>query len=1574
MSSENIDLMDRVHELSTELPAHDVGGRGEEIASETIGDMFVKLGLKTDIDGFTCPGGLRIVRSVYMLLVVAAAFICFASPSLSALAVVLAAAGLVLIYFSFFKTDVLAKLFIKTESQNVIGRYIPPALSTSPRRSKIVIAAHYDVERPSIFHMPALRAYYPIVQKAVIIACAVVLLCCILCLFPLPDVVKTVFAVIALIGAALMIFSIVNQLSAALLKPSKGANSNASSLATMIALAEKVVTAEVVTPKQDQEQEAMTSMRPIDSSIDAELAYDSHGAGPTSNSDVYRDSRADNENYGDETFVKRGKEGQYESEFARLAALAQKRQQATEQENAQSKGEDQDPGSHAGSEVAAAISQAEAAASDASGEGSSIIFVDTPASVAAKLSQQDKQSDASDSNQLRTPSSEQTETFDPNQIETSGSIIFVDTPASVAAKLAQQGKQAEASDSQPTTPSSESTSSAVSSSEVSSLGSPLGPSDSAAVGSVPEQGAQAPREQEARPQAEIDASQQGFSASSFAPTDVSTEAMQLAESAAISASKASRATRPIMSAQFSRDSKFYRSQNARRAEVSRTPVRSSAAKSRNQRPRKSRMPSWWSKVKEDKDQGIIGNKQEESSSRSRFADAPAYKDPDGSIAAEEARRFIEAKEAARKAAEEERKAAEEAARKAAEEARQLAAEEARKAAEEARRAAEEQTRETEEEQAKLKAAEEARRKAAAKTAEAAETQEESAESEPAAEGSAAEVAAASAEVEDSAGSAAAVGVAAEDSATASAEVETEDTGKTDVESESSTDTSVEADAEAESEATTEADAEAEADTATEADAETETDTAIEADAAAEADATTEAEAETETEAEAEATSEDSAKEAPAASTEAEATSKPAESGESTESGEPVVEKSETAEPESTEAKDTTDAESPETVRPESTEAEDTTDAEPSEAAEPESDASAATTPESADAEESVSEADADKATDDTHPSASSANEDESSQAASSDSSTSTEAAETVDSDSEEIEEIQAEIVFESDAVDVSENIDTAAGQEADAPGYEDVDGSAAGVVDPGSTIAYTPKPISQWDRIAAVSAKARWHREEEEVPPVPEPVEIPLREPESEPGWPSGSYRFARSRYTADNDENQQAFHEEISDFSRDNYLQADSRGRKADYEQSSSLDLSDMSAITEDLHNILSGGADSVGTDSVGADSAGADSAGAAGAPQADAASALQTDSANVPQVSNLPSNEGLKSDSKHGRSSTEVVRESLLDLPLVGSNETEITMSGDSRQRGLDLGGLTEQDSRSNTLGQTNLTGAFAPLDASGVMPAVTSEMLNQYNEGESLYIDDADDSSFNALYNDEGSYVGAINVEPAKKRRFSFFGNRKSKKRRREELETSASEWLGVSDDYDARVEGGYIGSWDNFDEDDSDWRGGAFGAPSESANRDAIDALSDELLNKEIWFVALGAAGASNAGMRDLLKTHASELKHARIVNLDSIGAGDLFYTTAEPKGFFSRQVDPRMQKLVQQAARAARVDIEPTNLTWKNTQATTAMDMRARAITIIALDENGTIPGWRWLDDTEDIVSRNNLNDVFKLLIELIKNC
>ncbi len=191
-------------------------------------------------------------------------------------------------------------------------------------------------------------------------------------------------------------------------------------------------------------------------------------------------------------------------------------------------------------------------------------------------------------------------------------------------------------------------------------------------------------------------------------------------------------------------------------------------------------------------------------------------------------------------------------------------------------------------------------------------------------------------------------------------------------------------------------------------------------------------------------------------------------------------------------------------------------------------------------------------------------------------------------------------------------------------------------------------------------------------------------------------------------------------------------------------------------------------------------------------------------------------------------------------------------------------------------------------------------------------------------------------------------------------------------------------ENWDEDDDfGWKGGAYFDEGDSAfeaakaraaeiRESVIEMTEQDLLDKEVWFVALGASSANNRGMKNFLELHGSELRGSLIINLEGVGAGDIKYVDFEGTGK-SHRSDRRLQSLVKKASKEITgKELRPQKLDWRNTDATPAMLEGMRAISIMGFD--GPAPAnWHWTTDTSDAIDPDNLEYVTKLLLKVIEN-
>ncbi|MDR1183251.1 MAG: hypothetical protein LBK67_00460 [Coriobacteriales bacterium] len=326
------------------------------------------------------------------------------------------------------------------------------------------------------------------------------------------------------------------------------------------------------------------------------------------------------------------------------------------------------------------------------------------------------------------------------------------------------------------------------------------------------------------------------------------------------------------------------------------------------------------------------------------------------------------------------------------------------------------------------------------------------------------------------------------------------------------------------------------------------------------------------------------------------------------------------------------------------------------------------------------------------------------------------------------------------------------------------------------------------------------------------------------------------------------------------------------------------------------------------------------------------------------------------------------LFDLPTLSA---EHTGNIPAQQAGFDAEPVAREELFSAEDSVVSATGSFMPLGTTGVMKPVGGELLSYHNEGE-IYIHDADDTAISERYSQTGEYSEPELVNIPESRVKSFLGSvgdRLSGKKK-EKLESSPSAWLGVDERFDARKEGSAIGSWENFGEDD-DWNGGAYGGATYEENVKAVVSLSHELLDKEVWLVALGANESKNAGLANLFANHSSELKSALFVNLLGVGIGDLVFTVSEGN-YRPAQTDHRMQSLISSAAQSMAIPIGPVKFSAFATDCTETLKRGGRAISIMGLKKQVPV-GWRWSDDEVSRLREDNMSDTAALVIETIKN-
>jgi len=144
----------------------------------------------------------------------------------------------------------------------------------------------------------------------------------------------------------------------------------------------------------------------------------------------------------------------------------------------------------------------------------------------------------------------------------------------------------------------------------------------------------------------------------------------------------------------------------------------------------------------------------------------------------------------------------------------------------------------------------------------------------------------------------------------------------------------------------------------------------------------------------------------------------------------------------------------------------------------------------------------------------------------------------------------------------------------------------------------------------------------------------------------------------------------------------------------------------------------------------------------------------------------------------------------------------------------------------------------------------------------------------------------------------------------------------------------------------------GANSNASGAAALLRLAEHLSeaplqNADVWLVATGSHEAWMSGVRHFLTSHKLDKAHTYILNIESVGAGDLRYCSAE--GLLSpAHGDRRMRE----AADAVAPDygLTPAKLRAIPSEAHVPLSRGYKTLSIIGLDQTGLPPHWNCISD------------------------
>lgn len=122
----------------------------------------------------------------------------------------------------------------------------------------------------------------------------------------------------------------------------------------------------------------------------------------------------------------------------------------------------------------------------------------------------------------------------------------------------------------------------------------------------------------------------------------------------------------------------------------------------------------------------------------------------------------------------------------------------------------------------------------------------------------------------------------------------------------------------------------------------------------------------------------------------------------------------------------------------------------------------------------------------------------------------------------------------------------------------------------------------------------------------------------------------------------------------------------------------------------------------------------------------------------------------------------------------------------------------------------------------------------------------------------------------------------------------------------------------------------------------------LPNADLWLVATGAHASWMSGTRHLIATHEFERRHTYLLNIESVGAGNLHYLTREGM-LQAANASPGMVRAAEETG--GPFQVQPAELRAVPTAAALPLARGMHALTVAGLDEAGLPVNWNLRSDT-----------------------
>lgn len=155
------------------------------------------------------------------------------------------------------------------------------------------------------------------------------------------------------------------------------------------------------------------------------------------------------------------------------------------------------------------------------------------------------------------------------------------------------------------------------------------------------------------------------------------------------------------------------------------------------------------------------------------------------------------------------------------------------------------------------------------------------------------------------------------------------------------------------------------------------------------------------------------------------------------------------------------------------------------------------------------------------------------------------------------------------------------------------------------------------------------------------------------------------------------------------------------------------------------------------------------------------------------------------------------------------------------------------------------------------------------------------------------------------------------------------------------------------------------------REAIQQFNTGMISTEVWFVALGAEIANNAGIASFIDAHHDELRGSIVIDLDGLGAGTL--SLIEEEGLFKRtKVSSRMKRYITKAASSLGTHVGNGRMVWRNSGAYYAARKGFQVLHLAGMQDGKPAYACE-ADDVVENVSEEMLEANAAFVMEVLRN-